>query len=108
MLKLNTPFLLDKGIRTPLAYLVKAGLTHLTAKKLLTGQPVKISLSTLTYICVDLNCTPNDIFQFDNTQQSLPENHSLKNLVKVSDQNLLQTLKSITPDKLAELKKMIQ
>jgi DNA-binding Xre family transcriptional regulator len=72
------PILMARNIIHPSAYLMKMGINSQTVTKMLSGRAVQLNFKQLTKLCVNLNCTPNDIFAL--RDMSLPNGHALNTL----------------------------
>lgn len=72
------PVLAARNIIHPTAYLIKIGINNTTAGKMLRGDAVQVNFRQLTALCLNLNCTPNDLFALREMQ--LPEAHALQEL----------------------------
>ena len=77
------PILALRNIVFPTAYLIKIGINNSTATKMLKGEAVQLNFRQLTALCVNLNCTPNDLLAL--RQMHLADNHQLLQLQKVED-----------------------
>lgn len=65
MLHLNLKKLFRaRGIEKPYTFLVKSGFVPFTAHKYKTGEVDQIRLNHIEQLCISLNCTPNDIFEW--------------------------------------------
>lgn len=77
------PILALRNIVFPTAYLIKIGINNSTATKMLKGEAVQLNFRQLTALCVNLNCTPNDLLAL--RQMHLADNHQLLQLQRVED-----------------------
>lgn len=77
------PIIALRNIVFPTAYLIKIGINNSTATKMLKGEAVQLNFRQLTALCVNLNCTPNDLLAL--RQMHLADNHQLLQLQKVED-----------------------
>ena len=77
------PILALRNIVFPTAYLIKIGINSSTANKMLKGEAVQLNFRQMTALCVNLNCTPNDLFAL--RQMHLADNHQLLQLQKQED-----------------------
>ena len=77
------PILMARSITFPVAYLIKLGINNTSAIKILKGEAVQINFRQLTALCMNLNCTPNDLFSL--RDMTLPDHHQLHALRKVED-----------------------
>lgn len=78
------PILAMRNIVFPTAYLIKIGINNSTATKMLKGEAVQLNFRQLSALCVNLNCTPNDLLAL--RQMHLADNHQLLQLQKVEDE----------------------
>jgi len=105
MFKLNTMLLRDKGIRKPKAYLRGFGLGHVSAQRWEDGQLAQLNLEALWKVCLDLNCTPNDLLV---PAGALPEGHSLAGLRPDEGPDALTLLQGMTGGELRALKEQLR
>lgn len=103
--------LYSKGIIYPHAWLMKnCNFSPSKATNLLSGKQKSINRQDLSFICGVLNCTPNDLLYWENTDRlSLEENHPL--LQELSPppriQDWKKLLRNISPEKAAELYNLV-
>ncbi len=83
--------MLSRGIKYPDAFLKRIGISSTSTTKLLRGEASQLNMKQLTRICLNLNCTPNDLFALRDMQ--LPPNHAL---------NAIETLKPVSDMKTIE------
>lgn len=72
------PIFALRNIVHPHTYLLKVGINTGTVNKMLKGEAVQINFRQLSALCVNLNCTPNDLFAL--REMPLPANHQLLQL----------------------------
>ena len=72
------PIFALRNILHPYAYLLRVGINTNTVNKMLKGEAVQINFRQLSALCVNLNCTPNDLFAL--RQMPLPDKHQLLQL----------------------------
>jgi len=91
-----------RGIDAPFAFLVRIGLTRSIAFNLTNYAVANVKIAHLEKICRALNCTPNDLFEWQADEQNvLGENHALNALKRNnSAQEMSRILKDIPIDKL--------
>ena len=77
------PILAARNINHPSAFLIKMGISTVTATKILKGKAVQITFKQLTLLCLHLNCTPNDLFALRDLVP--PVGHQLEKLQSISD-----------------------
>jgi len=99
-----------RNIANPYATMVKWGLSYNTAWRIYQGQVSRIDLAHIERLCINLNCTPNDIIEWY-PQKDAPKlpNHPLQALRPKTDApSLGQMLSDFPVEKLEELGKFIQ
>jgi hypothetical protein len=97
-----------RGIDKPHAFLVKNGFPPSSASNMLSFYPVVFKVKALEKLCIALNCTPNDLFEWRASGDSvIPENHSLKTLVKEKASPIAEMVKDLPVEKLSELEAII-
>jgi DNA-binding Xre family transcriptional regulator len=98
-----------RGIDQPYKFLVRSGFVPFTAHKYKNGKVEHIRLDHIEKLCVALNCTPNDIFEW--TPDDLlddRDNHPLQKIRTRQKQASLNQLLSTMPlEKLEEIEKML-
>jgi DNA-binding Xre family transcriptional regulator len=84
MLKFDVhPLLKLKGAKTSAAYLSNLGITKSKSQHLVKKDLKTISISDIEKLCYIFNCTPNDLFTFEESAaKPLPQNSALKKLVR--------------------------
>jgi hypothetical protein len=96
-----------RGIERPNNFLVKNGFTPMIASRLMSPL-TNVKVGTVGRLCELLNCTPNDLFDWTPSSDStIPETHALKELVREDAVHLIDLLKDIPAEKLADLHAMI-
>ncbi|WP_264566259.1 helix-turn-helix domain-containing protein [Flavobacterium sp. N3904] len=78
------PVFAARNIVHPYAYLLKIGINTTTANKMLKGEAIQLNFNQMTLLCVNLNCTPNDLLAL--RAMSLPSHHEL-NKIKPLENN---------------------
>jgi DNA-binding Xre family transcriptional regulator len=98
-----------RGITHPLGFLAKTGFDYAMSHKLLKAESPSIKIKHIEQICVALNCTPNDLFEWKrDTNTVLPDSHSLNRLNNgEGTRNLQEMVKDIPSDKLALIEKIV-
>ena len=91
------------------SYLAKKGFGRSTASKLVTNQTWQIRYSLLEQLCLTLNCTPNDLFQWQPDEgQAITENTALKTLVRGEQEAAIsQMVKDMPIEKLERAKELL-
>lgn len=97
-----------RGIDKPYSFLVKNGFTSTMASDLINIRKPLIRTEYLQKICILLNCTPNDLYEWkpDNTT-NLPENHPLKALQKPDYPKISEIIKDFPVEKLSEVQNLL-
>jgi len=84
MITLNLhPILRMKGITQPIRYLIRKGHSPSYASNVVNNRAVSIPFWKLEQLCLDFNCTPNDLLDFvKEKDQNLIEGHALYSISK--------------------------
>ncbi len=108
MLKLNLQQLMfNKGIERHTAYLMKHGIAHHTASRLVNGLIDKIHTKHLEKLCLALHCTIDDLFKWvPEDDIAVSEDHPLQKLRAV-ELNLSEELKKLSPEQMRSIKEFI-
>lgn len=99
-----------RGIEKTTAFLVgKLGMDYSTASRFLKTKSRFVKISDIGKLCVALNCTPNDLFEWKpDANTVLPETHSLNALEKREQtKNLQELVKDIPSHKLALIEQLL-
>ena len=110
MLFFNIKRLFDqRGIDKPYTFLVKHGFVAQTATNLANNQIGYIKPAQMEKLCLLLNCTPNDLFDWRPDKNDLiSDNHALRSLVRTqSTQSVAQLVHDVPADKLEKLGEML-
>lgn len=110
MLKFNPKKIFAlRGIEKTTAFLVKIGMSYSTASRYLKSNSQLVKIKDIERLCVALNCTPNDLFEWKMGNDTvLPETHSLNNLQTVGKaKNLQELVKDIPSDKLRLIESLL-
>jgi len=78
------PVLEARNITKPHAFLTKIGINNKMATKILSGNAIQLNFKQMTNICLQLNCTPNDLLAI--RKMELPPHHALNALKKIDEQ----------------------
>jgi len=111
MLKFNVKRILAlRGIEKRPSFLVKHGFTYQQATRFLRHANPILKVKHIEALCVALNCTPNDLFEWKaDTNTVLPEMHSLNALNRGErTPSVRQMLKDIPSDKLELIEKLFE
>lgn len=110
MLKFNVKKMFAlRGIDKMTGFLVKLGMTYPTASKFLKSKSQFVKIKDIEKLCVALNCTPNDLFEWKADGETiLPDGHSLNALSKSEKtKNLQEMVKDVPSDKLALIENLL-
>lgn len=111
MLSFNPKNILSiRGIEKTTAFLVaRLGMDYSTASRFLKSKSRFVKVSDIEKLCIALNCTPNDLFEWKpDAEQVLPETHSIRALEKHEKTKALQDIvKDIPSDKLALIEQLL-
>ncbi len=99
-----------RGLSGYLIRMVRAKISRRTAHGFLDGTATNIRLKHLEKLCLILNCTPNDLFDWKPDEETNPsESHALYSLQKNKEIKLFsEKLKEVPIEKLAELNEIIE
>ena len=110
MIKLNLQQAIkDKGIENPSRFLNKCGIPYYTTSKLLNNQTESIPFKYLQLICLNLHCTPDDLFVWiPDPNNNAPDNHPLNKLMqKTESQTITQKIKQLPFEKIQQINNYI-
>ena len=86
MLKLNIERLFTiRGISKPISFLTKNGFSYTTAHRLVKGEMIRYDNDIIEKLCISLNCTPNDLFEWQPKKDA--EGHRAAELSKLIRKN---------------------
>jgi DNA-binding Xre family transcriptional regulator len=105
MLKLDIhPLLALKGATKKLAYLYNRGLSEGRAKHLISKNIKTISIADIEKLCLIFNCTPNDLFIYEESVSNpLPQNSALKKIVRTPIPSMPELVKDLSIEQTTEL-----
>jgi DNA-binding Xre family transcriptional regulator len=99
-----------RKIDKPHQALVKNGFAKSSATNLLKYVNRRLTIEHVEKLCVLLNCTPNDLFEWrSKTNEALDEHHALNSL-KRSDksENLTEMIRKIPVEKLSQVDELLR
>lgn len=111
MLVLNLNRIINlRGFDRVYTFLAANGFVHSTAWKIDNNKLSSIKIEHIGKLCVLLNCTPNDLFDWKPEQANpLPADHALNALVKEEiSLDLKKLLKGIPIDKMPEVENLLK
>ncbi|MFN7421754.1 MAG: helix-turn-helix domain-containing protein, partial [Chitinophagales bacterium] len=111
MLTLNIkPIFEARNIERPYSFLVKAGLTSITAHNLLNSKSSSIRFDHIELLCRILICEPSDLFVWrPNKNENINQDHPLTKLREQEiDKTIQETLSKLPYKKLKEVTKQIR
>jgi DNA-binding Xre family transcriptional regulator len=97
MIQLNLEGMLkSKGIKKPYTYLRSIGFTATKARNIPAGRYNSIAYTDLSRLCHALNCTPNDLFNWNESPEfPIGKTHVLHTIKKeMQDKNLADTIQT--------------
>lgn len=96
-----------RGIEKAFTFLLKAGISSGSIKKILDGSVKQINIKNLTEICTQLRCTPNDLFTIEDP--NLDVDHPLHKLAESKpDLDIKNWLKKASIDEIMKVKNMAE
>ena len=98
------PILMARNITKPYTYLTGIGISNNSVNKMLKGEAVQINFNQLTKLCINLNCTPNDLFAL--RKMTLPINHQLHQIRAIEKEiiNPYDTFKEMSLQEIERMK----
>lgn len=98
-----------RGIDKPFAFLLKKGFHRTIAANLANNSAVQIKISHIERLCRALNCTPNDMFEWQADENAVvSENYALKSLVREkSNTTISDIVHDISIEKLERAKEIL-
>ena len=98
-----------RGIEQPYKFLVKSGFVPFTAHKYKNSKVEQIRLDHIEQLCILLNCTPNDIFEWmPNDLLDDREDHPLQTIRRREKKmDISRMLSKLSLSKLEEVEKML-
>lgn len=91
----------------PYSFMRKLGLSRDVARRLVDETTAGIKIAHLEKLCIALNCTPNDLMAYEDTN-SLAADHPLQQLKRNKDDLAnMQKLRKLSPEKIAMLGKLL-
>jgi DNA-binding Xre family transcriptional regulator len=99
-----------RGIEKISNFLVKMGYSYPTAARFLKSKSRFVKVKDIERLCIALNCTPNDLFEWHADGKIVfGDNHSLNALAKSGQtKNLQELVKDIPSDKLALIENLLE
>lgn len=111
MLYLNVGRVMNlRGILKRVAFLYKNGFIRTSAISIANNEVWQIRFSNLEKLCLLLNCTPNDLFQWQpDENQTVTENTALKALIRdEAATELSQIIKDLPLEKLEKVEAVLK
>lgn len=98
----------EKGVLHKYQWLRKVKVSPNVASKILTGKQERLTLDIVNNICEAAYCTPNDLFVWQpDANKIIDENHPLQKLRARSLANINHKLKTLSPEQIIELGKIV-
>src|SRR5688500_7198263 len=97
------------GIEKTTNFLFKMGFSYPQASAYLNSESRFVKIKDIERLCLALNCTPNDLFEWQAENEAvLPENHSLNALTGSGEaKNLQELIRDIPSDRLARIESLL-
>ncbi|CAN5468511.1 hypothetical protein BH10ACI1_BH10ACI1_24610 [soil metagenome] len=111
MLKFNPKRIFAlRGVEKRSGFLVRLGFSYPQATQFLKSGNPSVKVRHIEQLCIALNCTPNDLFEWKpDTNTVLPDAHSLNTLDKgAAAKSLQQMVKDIPSERLAEIENLLE
>jgi DNA-binding Xre family transcriptional regulator len=99
-----------RGIHQPWVFMVKNGFIRSTANNFYNGNVKEIKVEHIEKLCLLLNCTPSDLFEWhsDETSPALTENQALKSLIREkSAPTITEIVRDLPIEKMEEIGKLL-
>ena len=99
-----------RKIDKPHSMLVKNGFAKSSATNLLKYLNLRVTVEHIEKLCLILNCTPNDLFEWrSRANESLAENHALNKLKRrEKSENLTDLINKIPVEKLSQIDDLLR
>jgi DNA-binding Xre family transcriptional regulator len=99
-----------RKIDNPHQTLVKNGFAKSSATNLLNYASRRVTIEHLEKLCVLLNCTPSDLFEWrTRTNETLDEHHALNSLKRADrSENLTEMINKIPVEKLSQVDDLLR
>lgn len=99
-----------RGVEKPMAYLQKRGFQRSTAAQLANNKVSQLKIAHLERLCRDLNCVPNDLFEWHpDAAHPTAENHPLNALIRNTGEFAIsQIVKDIPIERLQRAKELLE
>lgn len=107
MLKFDlTPLLKLHGAKTAAAHIWNCGFSRNKSRHLTSNNLKLISISDIEKLCYIFNCTPNDLFYYEEAAgKPLPQNSALRNLLREHIPSVPELVKGLSAEDAKELMK---
>jgi len=112
MLRFNVMRVMSlRGINKPWVFMVKNGFIRSTANNFYNGNVREIKVEHIEKLCLLLNCTPSDLFEWETGADSpaLTENQALNSLVREkSAPTITEIVKDLPIEKMEEIGELLK
>ena len=112
MLRFNVMRVMNlRGIRQPWVFMVQNGFIRSTASNFFNGNVLEIKVKHIEKLCVLLNCTPSDLFEWQTDANSpvVAETHALKSLVREkSAPTITEIVKDLPIEQMEEISELLK
>ncbi len=91
----------EKGVKSPLSALTKAGISQGVAQKYLTHKKIWILFKDIEILCLLLRCEPNDLFEYTPDDKRVPDETQPLNALKPKPIfDAFEAMKKMSPDEI--------
>jgi DNA-binding Xre family transcriptional regulator len=111
MLKFNVKRVLDlRGVERPYSYLIKLGLTHITASNMANGKLKSPKTEQIELLCRVLKCSPNDLYEWtaETGANAISKSHPLNALRHERKKGVGDALRHIPLERLGEVEEFLK
>lgn len=86
-----------RGIHRPYTYLVRRGFKPNYVSRLLNGKVGSLRMEHLEKVCLELNCTPNDILEWIPDKIIQKDDYELRQLIRADHSGKIESLLNALP-----------
>jgi hypothetical protein len=112
MLRFNVMRVMNlRGTHQPWVFMVQNGFIRSTASNFFNGNVLEIKIKHIEKLCLLLNCTPSDLFEWQTDANSsvLYKTHALKSLVREkSAPTITEIVKDLPIEKMEEISELLK
>lgn len=91
----------EKGVKSPLTAMMKAGISQGVAQKYLSNKKIWIIYKDIEILCLLLRCQPNDLFEYIPDDKTVHDATQPLNALKPKPAfDAFEALKTMSPDEI--------